>query len=239
LARVPIFAALLLLLSPAGWAVESYDDFPATLHADQKYVIYSHGLIVEGDDPKPVHPELGVYDFPAIKAALFEDGGFNLIAHHRPKNSEVLAYVGTLESWVNRLLAAGVAPANITLVGFSRGAQLTAQAASRLRSSGINTALIAVCSNGDFVRTPPVVLGGRVLSIYETTDVVGSCSQLARRSGLTSFEEVAISTGKKHGAFFLPRREWMTPLKAWIAADVRRCEGNDREDEGFDHHYCE
>jgi hypothetical protein len=146
---------------------------------------------------------------------LFESGEFNLIAHHRPKGTDVEAYVDcTLESWVRRLVAAGVASEHITLVGFSRGAQLTARASSRLRTLGVGTALMGVCSEGDFA---PVVLGDPVLSIYETTDVVGSCAGLARRSGLKSFEEIAISTGKRHGAFYRPLPEWLVPLKAWIA----------------------
>lgn len=198
-------------------AVQLYSSFPEHVHASERYVIYSHGLIVEGDDSRPVHPENGVYDFPAIAEALFDGGGFNLIAHHRPKNTDVAAYTDTLESWVKRLVAGGVAPERITLIGFSRGAQLTAVASSRLRQLGINTALMGVCLQGDFTQTPAVELGGRVLSIYETTDVVGSCAQVAKRSKLVSFEEVAITTGKKHGAFFQPRPEWMTPLKAWIA----------------------
>lgn len=44
----------------------------------------------------------------------------------------------------------------------------------------------------------------------------GSCAALAQRSRLASFEEVAISTGKQHGAFFEPRPEWINPLKVWI-----------------------
>ncbi len=211
-----LVAAIIGLLPLEGAAVEIYDSFPQAIHRDERYVIYSHGLIVEGDNARPVHPEFGVYDFPAIKAELFRDGGFNLIAHHRPKNTDVSTYVDLLESWVNRLISAGVAPANITLAGFSRGAQLAAQASSRLKSSGINTVLMGVCIDGDFVRSPPVVLGGRVLSVYETTDVVGSCAKLAQRSELPSFEEVAISTGRKHGAFFQPRPEWIRPVKDWI-----------------------
>jgi acetyl esterase/lipase len=140
-----------------------------------------------------------------------------LIAHHRPKSTDVDAYVDTLESWVRSLVAAGVAPERITLVGFSRGAQLTARASSRLRTLGVGTALMGVCSEGDFVADPPVVLADPVLSIYETTDVVRSCAGLARRSGLKSFEEIAISTGKRHGAFYRPLPEWLVPLKAWIA----------------------
>ena len=41
---------------------------------------------------------------------------------------------------------------------------------------------------------------------------MGSCAALAGRSRLASFEEVAISTGKKHGAFYQRLPEWVGPL---------------------------
>jgi dienelactone hydrolase len=72
--------------------------------------------------------------------ALGAGAGFHLVAYHRPKDTQPEVYIGMLESWVRRLLAAGVAPGRITLVGFSRGGQLTAAASSRLASTGINTA---------------------------------------------------------------------------------------------------
>jgi hypothetical protein len=56
-----------------------------------------------------------------------------------------------------------------------------------------------------------------LLSIYETSDEVGSCAKLAARSHLVSFKEIAISTGRKHGAFFQPLSQWVRPLQAWIA----------------------
>jgi hypothetical protein len=205
-------------------AVEIYDNFPDKIHAGERYVIYSHGMIVEGTNPRPVSPKFGQYDFPAIKQALFSGGGFNLIANQRPKNADFDAYVETLKSWVHRLVKAGVAPSRITLIGFSRGGQLTAFASSDLASVGINTALLAICQNGDFDRDPPgphLVLGGNLLTMYESSDQLGSCAKLAARSHLTSFKEVAISTGKGHGAFFQPRSEWLQPLRAWIAATNR------------------
>ncbi len=136
-----------------------YDRLPDRIDADARYVVYSHGLIVEGDDETPVSPEFGRYDFPAIRRALFDGGGFNLIAPHRPKDADYGQYVDTLVSWVRQLLRAGVRPGRITLVGFSRGGQMTASASSRLASEHINTALIAICSNGDFVRDPPLIPG--------------------------------------------------------------------------------
>lgn len=215
--RLQKFAAAVLALVPfSSMAVEIYDNFPSEIHPTERYVIYSHGRIVEGDDPRPVHPTNGVYDFPAIKQALFVDGNFNLIAQQRPKNTEIPAYVGTLVSWVRHLVAAGVKPSRITLVGFSRGAELTALASGRLSDVGMNTALMGACYNGDVISEPPLELSGNLLSIYETSDVLLSCDKLAKRSKLNSFEEVAIATGKQHGAFFKPIPEWVDPLKQWI-----------------------
>ncbi|HTG17653.1 MAG TPA: alpha/beta hydrolase [Blastocatellia bacterium] len=208
--------ALMVLIPIGASAVEIYDRFPDKIHAHERYVIYSHGLIVEGDDPKPVSPKYGQYDFPAIKQSLFSKGGFNLIAYQRPKSSDD-SYADTLKSWVHRLIDAGVAPSRITLVGFSRGGQLTALASSGLASAGINTALMAICENGEVSHAPGLNLGGNLLSIYETSDELGSCGKLAARSHLKSFKEVSISTGKKHGAFFQPLPEWIAPLKQWIA----------------------
>ena len=206
-----------LVLAQRGISEETYEAFPPVIHPDQGYVIYSHGKIVEGGDSRPVHPDYGVYDFPAVKKALFDRAKFNLIAPHRPRDENGAIYVARLESWVRRLVAGGVVPSRIALVGFSRGAQLTAMAFSNLRDLGINTVLMAVCSDGDFTASPSVTLGGRLLSIYETTGALGSCERLATRSTLSSSEEIAISTGKAHGAFYLPRLEWIGPLMRWLA----------------------
>jgi hypothetical protein len=211
---------VLVVVPMSSKAVEIYDRFPDSLHVGERYVIYSHGLIVEGEDPKPISPKYGQYDFPAIKQSLFKDGGFNLIAYQRPKSSDD-SYADTLKSWVHRLVDAGVAPSRITLVGFSRGAQLTALASNGLASAGINTALMAICENGEVSHAPGLNLGGNLLSIYETSDELGTCGKLAARSHLKSFKEVSISTGKKHGAFFQPLPEWIAPLKQWIAKTNR------------------
>ena len=215
-----LWLALSALLPINSGAVEIYDRFPDSIHASERYVIYSHGMIVEGNDPKPISPKYEQYDFPAVKQALFSGGGFNLIAYQRPKSLDD-TYADTLKSWVRRLLDAGVKPSRITLVGFSRGAQLTALASSDLASVGINTALLAICEDGDVSQASGLMLGGNLLSIYETSDELGPCGKLAARSRLKSFNEVAISTGKKHGAFFQPLPEWTRPLKAWITETNR------------------
>ena len=218
-----MFSFLTISVAARSQTVQIYEQFPSDIHAGERYVIFSHGLIAEGDDPRPVSPKYGVYDFPRIKDSLFTNGGFNLIAVQRKKGVEFENHVNQLETWVHRLLEAGVKPSRVTLVGFSRGGQITALASGHLASLGINTAILAICTHGDFAvdSGPAIILGGNFLSIYETSDELGSCAKLADRSHLRSFKEVAISTGKAHGAFFEPRPEWIDPLKAWIAKTNR------------------
>ena len=214
-----VYILLFMLLMPSlnVGAVQIYTDMPDDINPQQQYVIYSHGLIVEGDNATPVSQEYGVYDFPAIKAALFSGAEFNLIAHHRAKDTDIAEYTAQLESWVLQLLNAGVKPSRISLVGFSRGGYLTALASSRLAEHQINTVLLAACSDGDIRRQDDKVkLGGHLLSIYETTDFAGSCNQLAQRSRLLSFTEIAITTQRKHGAFYQPLPEWLEPVNTWL-----------------------
>lgn len=221
-----------LLLVTLCWslrcfAVNLYADFPSTINANESYVFYSHGLIVEGSDTRPEHPKYGVYEFDKVKAAIFKEGDFNLIAYHRPQNTDIDSYVTTLENNVTQLLEAGVKPSKITLIGFSRGSHLTALASNRLNRTGINTVLLASCMDGKI--TPwlklsigiapwkEITFGGNFLSIYETSDTMGSCNILASESPhLVSFKEVAITTGLDHGAFFKPNPAWVIPLKKWL-----------------------
>jgi hypothetical protein len=212
-----IFVAIAIFFSSTAVLAEGiYEEFPSQINPGEKYVFYSHGLIVEGTNETPTHPEYGVYEFPSIKKALFEIGGFNLIAHHRPRSTDIDDYVAMFTSWVNSLIDAGVPASNITLIGFSRGSHLTALTADRLNTHNINTVLMAGCSNGDMVFSPPISLSGRLLSIYETTDTLGSCQQLGSRSQLASFDEISITTGRKHGAFYTPLEEWINPIREWI-----------------------
>jgi len=157
-----------------------------------------------------------VYDFPKIKAAL-ADEGYNLIAYHRHKDTKPRDFAKKLTENVKTLLNEGVKPNNITLIGFSRGGAITALTSNYLANDDINFIILAGCSR--FIKKEPTLaVYGHIRSIFETSDGVGSCQFLIDRSiKVNSFEEIAISTGKEHGAFYLPRAAWVTPVKQWIA----------------------
>ena len=59
IAGFALFSANGVRLRSASVAI--YDRLPDRIDADARYVVYSHGLIVEGDDETPVSPEFGRY----------------------------------------------------------------------------------------------------------------------------------------------------------------------------------
>ncbi|WP_019028636.1 hypothetical protein [Colwellia piezophila] len=212
------FSALLivnLLIAEQCFAGALYTSFPEKIYPEEKYVFYSHGLIVEGDNLMPVDKRWGVYDFIAVRKAL-TDPQYNLISYHRPENTVADEFAEQLATDVRKLIMAGVKPENITLLGFSRGGEITLLASDKLRLDKINTILLAVC--GGFVKGHQEYKAyGNVYSIYETSDFAGSCQFLKdRNNNIHSFQETSISTGKEHGAFYRPLAEWVVPVKAWL-----------------------
>ena len=205
----------MLMVNTHANAGEIYRQFPAEISPEAKYVFYSHGFIVEGKNEKPVHKAWGVYDFPAVKSAL-ATSDFHVIAFHRAKNTEPYQYAKSLAKQVNQLIEVGVKAKNITVMGFSRGGAITIATSNELKNKEVSFIILAGCA-GFIAKNPEMKLYGKVLSIYETSDQVGSCQYVADRSTkLMSFEELAISTGKSHGAFYLPDTAWLEPVKQWI-----------------------
>lgn len=75
--------------------------------------------------------------------------------------------------------------------------------------------LLAACSGGP---APQIRLTGRILSVHEASDTISeSCKSLADQPEQPkSFEEIKISTGKRHGAFYTPLPAWVNPVLDWV-----------------------
>jgi len=222
---------LVCLLSTSLFAAHAQSvltQFPPEINSEGRYVFYSHGYIVEGDNPTPRNSRWGTYDFPRIKSDL-ADHGYHLIAYHRGKNTDPREHAQELVTQAQRLIKQGVKPEAITFIGFSRGGYITILVSNLLRLKDVNFVLLAACGES-ITATESVELYGEVLSVHETSDdLVLSCQALAARSSnISSFEEILISTGKEHGAFYQPIPEWLLPVKEW----VNRTMGDDKG-EGF------
>lgn len=203
---------LSIFFSSMPFAGEIFVEFPDHINKDEKYVFYSHGFIVEGRNPTPIDHRWGMYDFPKIKEVL-SDPSYNLIAYHRPKGTDPRKFAKKLTNNAIALIKEGVKPENITFIGFSRGGAITALTSYYLASHKVNFIMLAACS-GFIKNNTEIKVFGNVFSIFETSDKVGSCQFLIDRSKkIKNFEELSISTGKEHGAFYNPLPEWVAPVK--------------------------
>ena len=218
LSKYAFLIFVLLFLSSITLAGTINTEFPNTIKSNEKYVFYAHGFIVEGDNPTPVHPRWGKYDFPTVKQAL-SDSGYHLIAYHRAKGTVPKQAAKRVANDIAKLNQAGVPYSNIAIVGFSRGGAIAALTSGYVNQTDLKIIILAGCTK--YINNhPSVEVIGKVYSIYETSDQVGSCQQLIDRSAqVASFKELAITTGKEHGAFYLPRREWLKPVKQWLISD--------------------
>lgn len=212
-----IIGISLLLTTYSVNAANIFTEFPEKIDSKQSYVFYSHGLVLEGNIDKPYNlnkPVWGIYDFPAVKESL-SDGSYNLIAYHREKNTDPYSYAKKLAHDVNQLIQAGVPEQHIALVGFSRGGEITMLASNELKNKNLNFVIRAGCDG--IVKNNNIQLYGNIFSIFETSDEVGSCEFMKKRSPeVTGYQEISISTGQQHGVFFRPNKAWVSPVKQWL-----------------------
>lgn len=189
---------------------------PSRVDPGARYAVYLHGRIVEDAGPaRPTDPQFGVYEYPQILDAL-SDAGFQVISEPRPKGTDWVAYARTVAGQVEQLLAAGVPPENVTVIGFSKGGGIAVLTSALLKNERVNFVFMAICADWLFPRED-VDVRGRILSLYEASDTLaGSCAPLFERAtSPVRHAELRLETGAGHGAFFRVRREWLAPVVRW------------------------
>jgi len=184
-----------------------------------RFIFYLHGKIIEDEGIEAEHPEHGRYEYFETLSYLATSGG-QIISEVRPSGTDVFEYAENVNGWVTHLLNAGVAPQNISIVGFSKGAGIVILASDLLKNPAINLVLIGICSDEINTMTN-VSLSGRVLSLFDTSDEFGgSCEDLAARSaGISEFKEISYSTGEGHGAFYQAESFWLDAVLEWIGIE--------------------
>jgi hypothetical protein len=185
------------------------------------YVYYLHGKIIEDFGPTGVSPKYGAYDYAGILEAL-GGRGVQVISEARPRDTDPSAYADRIVGQIREQLREGVPASNISVVGASKGAVITALVSTRLREPGVSYALLTNC-NPWLIETFDPRLTGRVLSIFDPSDEIGgSCEQLRDRSpAIVAYREVRLSTGLGHGFVYRPLREWVQPVREWVLSSPR------------------
>jgi acetyl esterase/lipase len=191
-------------------------DVPAQVRPDARYVIYLHGRIVEEKGRRPTDERFGIYEYQQILDTLAASGA-EVISEQRPGGTDFRAFGARVADQVRRLRIAGVPAERIAVVGFSKGGAIAMIASALLEDPRIPFVFLAPC--GDWVvGRDDVDVRGRILSIYEASDEMGtSCEPLFAQAGEPGeHREIRIDTGAGHGAFFRPRAEWLDPMFQWI-----------------------
>ena len=193
---------------------------PLKVDKNARYLFYLHGKIVERER-RPTHPQYGAYEYDEI-IDTFSRKGFVVISEQRMKNTDVEQYGKIVAGQVRQLLKAGVPPQQITIVGASQGSWMAMLASTYLENPGVNFVIIAGCdADKGFLNL--VNLHGNVLSIYERSDVAGSCKDFrADATGLGDYKEVELNTGLRHGFIYKPLKEWIEPTVAWAKRNTQQ-----------------
>ncbi|HJU64727.1 MAG TPA: metallophosphoesterase [Gemmatimonadaceae bacterium] len=193
---------------------------PERPQAGTSYLFYLHGRIVEDQGPSAVSPQFGRYEYEAI-VRHFVDSGFTVISEVRARDTDPERYADSVVTQIRRLLAGGVRPHDVTVVGASKGSVIAMLVATRL-AQPVRFVLLANCNESILRRFTPS-LHGDVLSIYEASDSLGqSCRALFDQSPrLGRRHEIRLETGLQHGFLYRPLPQWVAPTVAWARSGQR------------------
>ena len=190
------------------------------LDADERYIFYLHGRIIEDQGIGAVSEQYGRYEYVEM-IEVFKTNGFRVISEVRERDTDVNLYADKVVTEIQNLIDKDVNPKNITVVGASKGSVIAMLVSSKLQNPAINFVLIAGC-NGWVRESLEINLCGRVLSIFEASDeLAGSCVPIFNDSNCQPVvHEIRLNTGRGHGIVFKPLPEWMNPAMDW--ANVKR-----------------
>jgi len=192
-----------------------FQDVPATIDANARYLFHMHGSIVEDQGPN-AQGRYGQYRYYWTLEAL-ADRGF--VVRSR---TQILTYATTVASQVAKLRAAGVPASHITVTGISKGGEITVLTTAAIGEPDVRFVVMAGCGRLDMFNVAGGLkaLGrrpqGRVLSIYDRSDrEAGSCARyLIEAPGLT-FKEVVLDVGRGHALFYTPEPVWLDRVVDW------------------------
>jgi hypothetical protein len=195
---------------------------PAAPKPDVRYVFYLHGAGVEQNPTKAKEDWRGIVRSLGGK-------GFVVITEQRGLNTNVRDYAKKVSDQAKDLMAKGVPPENITIMGYSKGGLIALSAAAWTQEPRINYVILAGCGTE---KRPEIHQAqaaaaprykGRMLSIFDAADPeFGSCQPLFDAAGAdVRGSERRIETGLGHQAFSMASALWFDPTVEFIGGGAK------------------
>lgn len=148
----------------------------------------------------------------------FRKDGFVVISEKREPKTNGIAYVQKVVKQIDSLIAIGVNPRHITVVGTSKGGYIAQFISTYAENPGLNFVFIGSYQESDLKALPAINFCGNILTIYEKSDTFG-VSAIKRKElsklPVGHFREIEVNTGLKHGFLYLALDEWIQPSKMW------------------------
>jgi hypothetical protein len=193
-----------------------HNQLPDTFDNTKSYLFYLHGLIVEVAGIRPKSEEHGYYEYQLILEELARHG-FTVISEAREKDTEIKPYAEKIGTQIKTLLANKVPPANITIIGASKGGIITAYISSMLQEKELNFVFLAGLFEKCLV-DEKLKLYGNVLSIHDRSDKLSMTPELyfQRSEGAGKFKKIVLDLDVGHGLIYRPYREWLDPMLGWL-----------------------
>jgi len=182
----------------------------------QNYIFFLHNKFLEEYSLEDAHPEYGKCEYTQILND-FKKEGLQVISELRKKNTNVSISATKVVKQIDSLLALGVKPGQITVVGTSKGGYIAQAVSILLKNDKVNYIFIGCCNRSDLPESSGTFYGN-ILSIYEKSDSLGqSCIEIKNRSvkSVKHFKEIQLATGLKHGFLYKALPQWIEPSVKW------------------------
>jgi hypothetical protein len=191
---------------------------------DARYLFYLHPKVVEDQGLPAVHPEWGEYRYQEILDRL-AGFGFTVVSEVRGKDASSGEWAERIAGQVQTLLAGGVPPERITVVGASKGAFIAALVSHRVETPGVRYVILAMCDAETvaWMLEQGYALHGDVLALRDADDVpefAGTCEPLYQASpDIGRHDGLVVEVGTGHAILFQPLDEWVLPTVEWARGE--------------------
>ena len=181
------------------------------------HLFFFHNRFLETHSLEEAHAEHGKVAYKEI-LSTFKEAGYVVHSKQRAGNVNARDYAQGIVQQIQSLIATGVSPEKITVVGTSKGGYIAQYVSTLLANPSLNYVFIGSYQDTDLEQIPEIQFCGRILNIYEQSDPYGvSAKKRAASSSLkvTDYQDVELNTGLGHGFLFRAMPEWLEPSIAW------------------------